>query len=68
VRANDPKVRANDIEKARAVDFRSHSVDFWSVVSANTYRMTFGATCYSSSIYGKIASNRSVIRDQKVAF
>ena len=65
---NDIEVRANDIEKARPVDFRAHPVDFMSVCSAYALLVTLGVNHDVSERYGITAAFRSAIYDQKVAF
>ncbi len=68
VRANDSKVRANDTEKARTVDFRSRCDAKRSVLPASGRSMRIAITDDRVAGSGEIARDRSGIRDQKMAF
>ncbi len=68
VRRNDTEVRANDTEKARTVDFRSHSDAKRSVLTASVESMVVAITYDRITRYRKIARNKSGICDQKLAF
>jgi hypothetical protein len=61
-------VRANDIEKARTVDFWSHIDPKRSPLAESGVSTALGVNHDMSVIYGKLTRNKSAKADQKVAF
>ena len=68
VSQNDIEMSHVDMEKARPVDFWSHSVAKSLVLTASRRSMAFAITRDKNVGYGKTARNKSEVRDQKVSF